>query len=489
MFEDYTPGYLTLPGPVVRLLLAWCLGASLSSCVTYQPAPIDAAETIQQQAGAVIDSQQVNAEIQRLAPGAEWDGHTWNRLSLLAVALIDNPDVALARATAAAVEAEARAAEVAPGPSFALATEYAFNAPEASPWLLGVAGDLPIDAGDRREARIDMARLQARMSFFDYLDTAWSVRSRIRRALADRLLTEDEIALAQELVALRESQVTAMSHRVQGGSASHVDLERMRADGASDRLRLTLAEARAASAMLQLTAAVGVPPGLIEASALSWPAVRDPQPMSEAMFSACREAAVVARPAVMRASLAYDQSEAALKSAVASQYPSFRIGAGYVWERGLKKLPFALGLTLPPLDLNHAAIAAAEARRQEAGKALEAAVAVATSTLDLALSDYRSAWTELDRTREQAVIADQIAAQADRAFDAGAINRIDWISAQSGSKAAKLDVLGAVQKVRIAEAALEDSLRQPLDGPEREIGGNQILNEDSSCVLFPSSQP
>jgi outer membrane protein TolC len=78
------------------------------------------------------------------------------------------------------MEAEARAAQVAPGPSLTLAGEYAFNAAEASPWSYGVVGDLSIDTGGRREARIDIAQLNARNAVFDYLDTAWSVGARVR---------------------------------------------------------------------------------------------------------------------------------------------------------------------------------------------------------------------------------------------------------------------------------------------------------------------
>ncbi len=470
---------------LLRSLSFFCIGAALSGCISYAPAPLDPASLLRQQALASIDVAAVQAEIARLAPTAEWDGQRWDRLSLLAAALTSNPEIARARATVTAVEAEAKAARIAPGFSLTLTTEYAFNPPEASPWLLGIASDLPLDTGVRREARISFAELNARIALFDYLDTVWSVRLRIRQALAAYLLAAREVALARELTALHDRQLAAMEHRLQAGAAAHTDLERVRLSAAADLQRLSDAQARAMAAALQIASAVGLPGAGLDEASLTWPAIDAPQVLAAQLPKNCLEAALLARPDVARASRSYDQAEETLKSAVASQYPALRIGPGYTWERGLNRLPFALGLSLPSLDLNHAAIGAAEARREEAGRALEATVAAARNAVDAAQSDYRAAWVQLERSRQQSGIANRLAAQAEAAIAAGAIDRIEWSAAQSGRLTALLDELAAVRNVRAAEAALEDALRRPLEGPELAITADPSSAEDATCKLPP----
>ena len=471
------------------LIAGATLSCWLSGCMSYAPAPLTPAAVLHEQATAALDEAAVRNEITRLAPGAEWDGRRLDRLSLLAAALTANPEIAHARATATAAAAEAKAAHVLQGPTLLLTTEYAFNAPEASPWQLGVGGDILLDTGVRRQSRINTAELSAKIAVFDYTDTAWLVRLRIRSALAQHLLARKESEAANLLVALRERQLTAMQRRLSAGTAAHTDVERARAQLATDRRRLADAEARAAVTALQLAAAVGVAPGAIDESTLSWPEIDAPQKLTSPLPATCLAAALLARPDVSRASLAYDQAEEALKSAVASQYPQLHLGPAYAWERGLKKLPFVLSLSLPPLDLNHAAIAAAEARRLEAGYALEVVVAAAGTAVELAQQDYAAAWIQLEQARQQRQIADRLAAQADTAIGAGAIDRFEWNTAQSGRMVAELDELTAAQNVRSAETSLENALRRPLDGPELAITSGQIPSEDPTCQLPQSLQP
>jgi len=463
----------------VQLLVAVFV---LSGCATYEPAPIDPASMLQAQAARTVDLAAVHEEIAKLAPSAEWDGKRWDRLSLLALALVSNPEIQHARATAAAAGAEAAAARVAPGPTLTLTAEYSFNPPESSPWLYGIAGDLPLDVGARREARISIADLNARIALFDYFDAAWLVRLQIRQALAGYLMAQEQERLALTLNELRGRELVSMQHRLAAGAASYMDLERVRLAAAADQQRLNDVQARVAAALLQISAATGFPAGSLERSALTWSAIFEPQDLPDPIAARCVDLALLARPDVARASRRYDQAEQSLKSAVASQYPALHIGPGYTWERGLRKLPLSLGLSLPSLDLNRAAIAAAESRRAEAGRALEAVVAAAHNAFEAAQSGYRAAWVQLESSRQQRNIAERLATQAETALDAGAIDRIDWISAQLGRLTSRLDEIEAVGKVLDAEAAVEDALRRPLEGPELAVGSATQSSEDFACT-------
>jgi outer membrane protein TolC len=180
-----------------------------------------------------------------------------------------------------------------------------------------------------------------------------------------------------------------------------------------------------------------------------------------------REGALLARGDVLRQVAAYDQAEADLRAEVAKQWPELHVGPGYTWERGLVKIPFSLGLSLPPLDLNRKAIAAAEARRTEAGIRLEAVIAKSQAAVDAALIERDAARAALARVRSVDIqTATRVATQADRELANGAIDRVDWSAARAGLHLAELAEIDALRRVHAADAALEDALRRPLDGPE-----------------------
>jgi CRISPR system Cascade subunit CasA len=159
-----------------------------------------------------------------------------------------------------------------------------------------------------------------------------------------------------------------------------------------------------------------------------------------------------------------------LRGEVAKQWPEIHLEPGYTWERGLVKLPFSLGLVLPPVDLNRGAIAAAEARRAEAGAHLEAVIVRGQAAIEAALIEQEAARGALARTREVDVeTARRFAVQADRELAGGAIDRVDWSAAQVGLRLAELAEIEALRRAHAADAALEDALRRPLEGPETQI--------------------
>ena len=301
---------------------------------------------------------------------------------------------------------------------------------------------------------------------YDYAEAVWTVRMAICRGLAEQILTTREIEIGQKLAEVRARQVAALERRVEGGEAIRSDLERVRADAAGDARRLVDAQARRMASQIGLAEAVGVAPASVTGATLSWngfDAAKSPAPD----VAGFRDAALLARADVLRAAAAYDLAEADLRGEVAKQWPEIHIGPGYTWERGLVKLPFSVGLVLPTLDLNRGAIAAAEARRAEAGIHLEAVIGRAHAAIDGALIEQEAAHADLLRVREVDIqTAKRVAAQADQELVNGAIDRVDWAAAQAGLYLSELAETDALRRVHSADAALEDALRRPLEGPE-----------------------
>ena len=450
---------------VSRFLYFACGAASLAACATYEPAPLAPASVVQAYRTRSLDLSATLADVQRIAPSSQWTGDRWDRLSLFAAALRMNPAIAEARAHVASLDAAAMAAEQGPPITLTLTAEYAGRATESSPWLYGVASDIPLDFGGRKSSRIDSARFAAMASRYDYAEAVWTVRMAVRRAIAEELLTAREVAIGARLADVRARQVAALERRVEAGEAIRSDLERARADTAGDARRTTDALARQVAAQITLAEAVGVAPSRLKDVTPAWDGFDTVT--AAALGADPGDAALLARADVLRSMAAYDQAESDLGGEVAKQWPDVHIGPGYTWERGLVKLPFALGLTLPGFDLNRGAIAAAEARREEAGIHLEAVIARAQAAVDGALIERDAARAALTRVRAVDVLtAKRFAAKADEELASGAIDRVDWSAAQATQLQAELAEVDALRRVHAADAALEDALRRPLDGPE-----------------------
>ncbi len=451
--------------------------SGLAGCVRYVPQPVSPAVIATERATRGFDPVVLAARVKALAPEATFDPARLDRLALFAALIDGNADIAAARASVIRAQAEERAARAPTGPTLTLTTEYAGAAPEASPWLFGGAVDVPLDIGGRRGARLDTASLKTAMARYDYVEAVWSARQSLQTSLINLMIAVRQAGAGRALTALRERHFAAVSRRVATGEATRADLERVRADLGDTQRRTADAEARIAAETRAISALTGVPATMLSASALVWDGFDD-QFVDAAPDPVARQSALVARADILRAVAGYDESEANLRGEVARQYPAISVGPGFTWERGLVKLPFTLGLVLPPLDLNRRAIEAAEAKRAEAGRVLEAAVANASAAIDAADVEVGAARTALlTLRRDELPAARRLAAQADRELRAGAIDRADWAAAQEGVWVARLAELDALARVHSAETALELALRRPLSGPELAIvktaGGNQ----------------
>ncbi|MEP6867659.1 MAG: TolC family protein [Novosphingobium sp.] len=441
----------------------------LGGCTHYEASPVSIANVAGRYSERSMSLEAAAARCAAMAPRASCDAAHPDKLVLFAVLLANNPTVAAARAKVASAQAAARAAHVPAGPTMTLSSEYA--GAEAKPWLFGVAADFPLDIGARKAARIGSADLAVAAARDDLADAIWIARTALVRGLAERLVAEWQSAVAQRLGALQERRFAVMERRVVQGEASRAELERVRADLADARKRNAAASARHDAATVQIATALGVPLEQAQRLVANWPDFEAP-PSIKAIAPADRYSALLGRPELLKAITAYEQSEFDLRGEVARQYPAINVGPGFSWDHGLVKIPFNIGLALPPFDLNRHAIAAATARRSELAAQLEALYASAVASIDSALAESMAARRVLAQTRELDLpIAARLAAQADRELTSGAIDRSDWVAAQAGLEVARVNELDALARVLAADIALEEALRRPLSGPETLIEG------------------
>ena len=451
----------------------------VTGCATYVAGPIDPVMIASGLQSRSLDDPDICARFYQITKTRTCDYQTLDGLDLLIAAMVFNSSANTAAAAIRSAAAHAKASRVRPGPTLALTSEYANETGASSPWLYGLAADLPLDFGARREARIRQADSTVALATLDRLEVLWTIRMTLRKAMIDRAGAETERAIITTLTDFRNRQIASADHRLAEGAISRPEVDRLKADASGDLARSLDSMRRLSMAESNIAGAIGLPVRQLRNRTIVWADFPQPKRLTDEALEVHADQSVSRRPAILRAMIGYDLAEETLRAAIAAQYPALTVNAGYTWERGLEKLPAGLGLALPPLDLNRAAIESALRSRDEAGAQLEVAVSQVLTDFQAARTAYESAWDGLDVIRATTLsTATALAQQADRELEAGLIDRVDWSGAQIALARARLDETMTIAQVRYAESQLEDALHLPLSGPEQVVGLQQ-LNEET----------
>jgi CRISPR system Cascade subunit CasA len=430
-------------------LSAAVLALGLSGCVQYAPAPPHPEAFV-----ATLDARRLDGKPANYA---------WTGAELLAFAVANNPQIAEARAKYLTSLAAVRTAKSYSGSSLTLTAEYANEAPH---WGYSGSGDLPLDLGTRRKARITTAELQALQAFYDYGETIWSVRTDLEKARVDLLSAGVEQTAASESADFRRQRSKRLETRIAAGQDARAMGLTAQGDLAAAERRLAAARGHLEAAHVDLAKALGVSPNAVRNLRLAAPVVGSPFDD----LAVRRRDAALSRRDVLKAVADYDLAEQALHLEVANQYPSVSLGPAYNYDHGVTKLPFSLALALPPLDLNRRAIVQAEAARAAAGRSLELAQANALAAVDAAAAALTAAEDDYARARDRALPAAQKAdASAIRAMAAGEADIVDELAARAAMSDALLDMLEARHTAATATADLEDALRRSFDPAETAV--------------------
>ena len=141
-----------------RRMAPFFLIGTFAGCIEYHPAPLAPARGAEDFAARRLDAVQLRGELKRLMPQASaWPPQEWDRAELLAVALTQNPQLAVARARVAETRSREITAAQAPNPDLTLQSEYARH--DAHPWLYGVELNWLLRAPERRRLDTEIARL------------------------------------------------------------------------------------------------------------------------------------------------------------------------------------------------------------------------------------------------------------------------------------------------------------------------------------------
>ncbi len=470
------------------LVLAWA-GMLVSGCASYQPEPISPAANARALDSRSLDDPRLR---QFVALAVRPDGKPepppgWDLTTLTLAALYYHPDLALAHAKLAEAEAAVITAGERPNPVLNFTNIVGQSlvpgaiAAGAAPLTIGPIIDFVLETAGKREARTAQAQHLADAALFDLATAGWQVRGRVRAALLALWAAEQRLALTRQRLTLQDQLVQLLEHRLAAGEASSLDVARERINRSQITLALHDLEQTAAEARVQLATAVGIPVRALDGADLGMSAFDHPPPIaSSADSGAWRREALTKRTDIQASLEDYDAAQAALRLAVANQYPNLSLSPGYTYEYGINQYELNLSTTLPIFNQNQGPIAEALAKRQEAAAAFTALQAQIIGAIDEAATAYRASTQTL--ASADALLADDQsrALQMESSFRAGQIDRPTLITAQVEAAATALSHFDAIVQQRQALGSLEDALQRSLYGPDIMLSLPQTSSESST---------
>ena len=435
-----------------------------SGCAHYSPRPVDLGQRAAELQQRRIDDTALAARIGALHSLhiSRWPPVTYGPEELFAAAVVLNPNLGEARAKLAASLAAVRTARELPNPTLVTAFDKYQNAQaDTSPWAWSLSLDVPLNALFNRPLQVALADAGVRAARLDYAALLWSTRSAVRGALRELLFARRLQELNASLLEAEARIVGAWQHRREAGEAAPAEFQQatlLQMQAQRDAASLA---ARVAAAETALARAIGVSTQAVATLPLAWPDVLSPR--APADLAAQRTRALLSRSEIERALSDYDAAERKLQLQIRQQYPQISAGPAYSYDQGLRRLGIGATVSLPLFNRNQGPIAEAEAQRDVAGRHVESVQAGVLSDIDGAAAALTRALEALERARAQQALSEQLAAQAEAAFEAGSEDRIGQMGARYAAIVAAQNSLDAAAHAQDARAALEDALQSPLD--------------------------
>ncbi|HQS30995.1 TolC family protein [Polaromonas sp.] len=441
----------------------------VAGCAHYEPQPlVPAALASSFEARSFTDAGLLRYVGQHAAAGSS-RANGWNLSTLTLAAFYFSPDLDVARAR----WGSARAAEVTAGqrPNPVLQLPFGYNSSAAagtSPYLYGLALDIPIETAGKRGYRVARAGQLSDAAQAQIGAVAWQVRDRLRSALLDLYTADREGAIYRQQASLQQRILTLMEQRLRLGAASGPEVALARANWARTRIGTAQAASRAQAARAAVASAIGVPLDALDNLAIGFDTFDQALPGEP--DAEVRRQALVNR-ADLRAALAtYEASQAALQLEIARQYPDIHIGPGYTFDAGQNKFSLSVsGISLPVFNRNEGPIAEAQARRKEAAAQFTALQAQAIVATEQAVQAYRSAQALLTLGEGLQTAAERALRSAGQAFDSGETDRLALLAAQSSVEASRLARTQAWVAVQRAVGQSENALQRPLDAADAQV--------------------
>ncbi len=441
------------------------LAVILAGCVTYRAAPLDPQHSAEQFAARRLDEPAVRVSIEKWLPQAAsaWPPQQWDRATLLAVALAQSPQLAVARARTLSAQSQEILADQALNPDLKLQSEYARR--ESHPWLYGLSATWPVRSAAGRSVQRQIARLATDSARLELMTQAWAVRQALTDALSSWEGVRRRLAIVERLGLLQAQLIDGQRLRIEAGEDAPEDILALQQGRTEIEQQQAELRALGGSAEAAAAKALGLPSQALEGLHVDWQDWGEPLPLTEEQWKRVREQALLSRADLDAAIQDYAAAELRLRQAILRQYPQFEFSPGYYWDHGIAKLPFDISFAVP-LNRLRGEIAAARAERELSAQrmlALQADIYGDIGAASRAEDGARSSLEVAQRQMQNALSNQGVIEAQLRVGEVGAQERL---GGQVLVARAELQLLERRAQLQHARNALEDALHSPLSGPE-----------------------
>ena len=444
----------------------------VTGCATYQDRPLSKTETLDDYEARTLALPDLQAYVQSRLDVQQWPPAAWSLPELTLAAFYYSPQLDVARAQWAAVRGGRQVAAERPNPAIGLTPGFnsttGYGA-DISPWIVGVALDLPIETAGKRGYRIAQAEQLSEAARLRIAQVAWELRRQVRQTLLDLYGASQTAALYRRGLAIQDDNVQLLEQMADLGEISANELSQARA--LRDELSLAALEAgkQESQARIRLAGVVGVPARELRGEEFSFEAF-EALPVDVPPVEAQRQA-LLNRPDLLAALAEYEASQSALRLEVARQYPDIQIGPGYEFDQSENKWMLGLSVTLPVFNRNQGAIAVAEANRAQAQAQFMALQARIVGELESALGDYQASMEKLRVAENLAANREAAASRTEQMYELGEIVRSQVDAAALEANTAALNRLEARIEALRAVGQIEDAMHVATDMPN---GARQV---------------
>lgn len=339
-----------------------------------------------------------------------------------------------------------------------------------SPWTFGLAIDISLETGGKRQARIDQAASLSEVARIEIAQTAWKVRSRVHASWIAYQNALSQVKLLQEEFSLRTEIAEMLEARFQAGMVSSVESANTRLLLQKTQQSLEAEKANLAQLKSRLASHAG----------LSIEAFNKIDLASESPLRDNRREAFTAEPEILtkvqesamlnrldiRAALArYDAAEARLRLEIARQYPDIILSPGYSYDQGDKIWSIGLNTLMSLLNRNEGNIAEADAQREVEAARFRALQTSIIGELEERKAAYIHALGSLSHAKR--LLDAQIARTqlTQKQFDQGIADRLDLTTAKLESLITRQALILSEARVQQTGHALEEAMQYPLENP------------------------
>jgi cobalt-zinc-cadmium efflux system outer membrane protein len=479
----------------------------IAGCARFEPKPISPAQTAAELEGRSLTNAALKAFLEKNLHRdlTNWPAASWDFDTLTLAAFYYHPDLAVARAQWNLAQTGIQTAGGRPNPTLSLVPGYdTTHHAGLSPWIPAVSFDLPVETAGKRGHRIAVAGQLTESARLNVATVAWKVRSDLRSSLLDLAAATQREALLQKQISLQEEIVKLLDQQVQAGAIAAFETVAPRIASQKLRLDFAVAQSQRAEARVRVAGAIGVPVTALGVPTLGGgarlaPAAAAPKtervageesrapsepppggtpnaedfrlsfdprnelvPSADLASAGVRRAALQSRSDILGALADYAAAQATLQLEIAKQYPDVHLNPGYQFDQGDNKWSLGINFDLPILNQNQGPIAEAKARREEAAARFNALQAKALAEIERAVEAFRVSEKNLATLQALAEAQTKQRESVEAQFKAGAVDRLDLLSAQMESVNAGLVQLDGQWKFQEAAGALEDAVQRPM---------------------------